>query len=121
MLLGLRHHRFVGGDHQQRRVDPTDPRQHVLDEPLMARHVDDADGSPARQGEPGEAQVDRHLAAPFFFPTVGIDTGERLDQRRLAVVYVASCADHIHREEHKRTDRGALRSTAVCPTMAPCV
>ena len=43
VLAGLRHHRFVGGDDQHHGVDAADAGQHVLDEPLVARHVDEPD------------------------------------------------------------------------------
>ncbi len=43
VLAGLGHHAFVGGDDQQGQVDAADAGQHVLDEALVAGHVDDAD------------------------------------------------------------------------------
>ena len=42
MLACLRHHRLVCGDDQHHGVDAADAAEHVLDEPLMARHVDEA-------------------------------------------------------------------------------
>ena len=41
VLARLRHHRLVGGDDQQHGVDAADPGQHVLDETLVSRHVDE--------------------------------------------------------------------------------
>ena len=50
MLARLRHHAVVGGDDQQHEIDAGRARQHVVDEPLVARHVDEAERSrrPAR-------------------------------------------------------------------------
>ena len=42
VLAGLRLHRLVGGDHQHDEVDAADAGEHVLDEPLVSRHVDEA-------------------------------------------------------------------------------
>ena len=43
VLARLRHHAVVGGDHQQREVDAGRAGEHVLDEALVAGHVDEAD------------------------------------------------------------------------------
>ena len=40
----------------------------------------------------GKAQVDRDSAALLFLQAVGIDAGQRLDQRRLPMVNVAGRA-----------------------------
>ena len=60
-LAGLGHHALVRCDDEQRQVDPADSGQHVLDEPLVAGNVHDADLAPTGQRHPREAQVDRHL------------------------------------------------------------
>ena len=39
VLARLRHDRFVGGDHQQHRIDAAGASQHVPDESLVAGHV----------------------------------------------------------------------------------
>ena len=49
VLARLRHHALVGGDHQHHEVDAARARDHVADEALVARHVDDADRR-ARRG-----------------------------------------------------------------------
>ena len=41
----------------------------------------------------GEAEVDGDAAALLFFQAVGVDAGQRFDQRGLAVVDVAGGAD----------------------------
>ena len=55
MLFGLRHDAVVGGDGEQHQVDAMGARQHVFDETLVARNIDDARRSPVRQIEMGEA------------------------------------------------------------------
>ena len=93
MLAGLRHHAFVGRDDQQREVDAADAGQHVLDEALVAGDVHDLDRQPVGRVEVGEAEVDRDAAGLLLRQAVGVDAGERLDQRRLAVVDVPGGAD----------------------------
>ena len=100
MLARLGHHAFVGGDHEQREVDAADAREHVLDETLVSRHVDDADLFPAREREPGEAEVDRKTALLLLPQPVRVDAGEGLDERGLAVVNVAGSADRVHLRRH---------------------
>ena len=43
MLARLRHDRIVGGDDEQGQIDAGGAGEHVLDEALVARHVDDAE------------------------------------------------------------------------------
>jgi hypothetical protein len=93
MLAGLRHRPVVGGDHQKRVIDPGHPGQHVADEALMARHIDEAKHRAIGQRVVGEAQVDRHAALLFLRQAVGVDAGERLHQQRLAVVDMAGGGD----------------------------
>ena len=76
----LGHHALVGGDNQQGQVDCADAGQHILDEPFVARDVNDADFAPAGQGHPGKAEVNGHLPLFFFGQAVGVDVGEGLDQ-----------------------------------------
>ena len=96
MLLGLRHYAFVGSDYQKAGVYSADAGQHVLDKPLMARNVDDADVLAVWQGEPGKAEIDSHAALFFFAEAIRIYAGESLDERALAVIYVAGGTDDIH-------------------------
>ena len=93
VLAGLRLDGFVGGDHEQHQVDAADAGQHVLDEALVAGNVDEAQAQGGRELQVGEAEVDGDAAALLFFQAVGVDAGERFDQRGLAVVDVAGGAD----------------------------
>ena len=93
MLPRLRHHALVGRDDEQHQVDAADARQHVLDEALVAGHVDDPDGQAAGLLEEREAQVDGDAARLLLRQPVGVDAGQRLDERGLAVIDVPRGAD----------------------------
>ena len=97
VLACLWHYRFVGGDHQQREIDPADSGEHVVDESLVSGHVDDADLAAGRQFKPREAEVYRQPALLLLGEPVGVDSGERLDERRLPVVDMPCCSCDEHR------------------------
>ena len=78
---------------QHGEVDAAGAGQHVLDEALVAGHVDDPDREAARLLEEGEAELDGDAARLLLRQAVGVDAGEGLDQRGLAVVDVAGRAD----------------------------
>jgi len=92
----LGHDPLVSSDHQQGDVDAAYASQHVVDESLVARDVDDRDLDAVRQSQPGKAQVDCHATLFFFLQTIRIDAGQGVDQRRLAMVDVAGRADDPH-------------------------
>ena len=92
VLPGLGHHALVGGDHEHDEVDPAHPGQHVLHEPLVAGHVDDAEGELGAEGQVGEADVDGDPALLLLLQAVGVDAGEGVDEGRLPVVDVAGGA-----------------------------
>ena len=96
MLAGLRHHPLVGRNNEKGGIDAAHAGQHVLDEVDVAGHIDHADLFVARQRQPGEAQVDCHLALFFLAQPVGVDACQGVNQRRLAVIHVAGRADHSH-------------------------
>jgi hypothetical protein len=93
VLARLRHDPVVGRDHQHDQVDAGRAGDHVLDEALVPGDVDDADLAAVGQREAREAQVDRHAALLLLLQPVGVDAGQGLDQRRLAVVDVAGGTD----------------------------
>ena len=92
VLAGLGHDRIVGRDDEQREVDAGGPGEHVLDEPLVAGHVHDAQSDVA-EVEVGEPDVDGDAAGLLLREPVAVGAGERLDQRRLAVVDVPGGAE----------------------------
>src|SRR5205814_3715028 len=94
MLLRLRHDAFVGGDDEQGDVDPGRAGEHILDECLMAGNVDDARLDSAGQWERSKTEINGDAAALLFFPPIGINPGERLHQRGLAVVNMSRGTDY---------------------------
>ena len=82
MLLRLGLPSFVGGHHEQHRPNRTDARQHVADEPLMARNIHEGDLAAARQRAPRVPEVDREPTALLLVPAVGVHAGEGDDQAR---------------------------------------
>ena len=95
MFLGLRHPPFGGGNDEHHRGHRPHPGEHVRDEPLMARHVDESELPPVDLG-PRETEVDGQAAALFFGQPVGPHAGEPLHERRLAVVDVPCRGYDIH-------------------------
>ena len=73
----------------------THPGEHVRDEPLVARHVDESELPPVDVG-PREAEVDGQAAALLLGQPVGPHAGEPLHERRLAVVDVPGRGYDIH-------------------------
>jgi hypothetical protein len=78
-------------------VDPANPGQHILDEALMAGHIDNTHLTTGRQIEPGKAEIYRQLPLLLFGKAVRIDTGQRLNQRRFAVVDMPGRANDVGR------------------------
>src|SRR5262249_55933597 len=93
MFSGLRHDAFVGGDDEHGEVDAPDARQHVLDEALVTRDVDDLDRESVRLFGKRKAGIDRDAASLLFGQAVGVDAGQRFDERGFAVVDVSRGAD----------------------------
>ena len=63
MFDGLRHDAFVGRDHEQDSIDTRDAAQHIVNELVMTRHVNEADARGAGFNV-GETRRDRQTAAP---------------------------------------------------------
>ena len=93
VLAGLRHHAFVGGDHQADQVEPGGARDHRLDEPLVARNIDHRDAA-TLELEPREAELGRDPARLLDRQPIGVGPGERAHERRLAVIDVPGRAEH---------------------------
>mgnify|MGYP001449094118 CR=1 FL=1 len=87
---------FVRCDDEKGQVDAARAREHVLDEPFVAGHIDDADFAPGRQREPGKAEVDGEAALLLLAEPVWIDPGQCLDKRALAMVHMPRGADNRH-------------------------
>jgi amidase len=93
MLACLRHRTFVGSDHEKSGIETADPSEHILDEALVPRNIDDTQSAATRERHPGETEIDRHLPFLFLAEPVGIDPSECLDERRFSVIDVPSSAD----------------------------
>ena len=93
MLDGLRLDALGRRHDQQRRVDAGGAGQHVVHEALVARHVDEAELAAAAEVAVGVAEIDGDAARLLLLEAIGVDAGQRLDQRGLAVVDVARGAD----------------------------
>ena len=76
----------------EREVDAAGAGEHVVHEPLVAGHVDEADHAVAGR-HVGEAEVDGDAAGLLLLQPVGVDAGQRPHQAGLAVVDVAGGAD----------------------------
>jgi len=118
VLQGLRHGTVVGGDDDQRVMDAGDTGHHGMHEAFMARHVNEADHPAVPEITVGEAELDAHAARFFFRQSIGIDAGQRADQRGLAVIDVADRRDY-----HGRRGRLApviMRAVSfIVPVSAP--
>ncbi len=93
VLAGLRHQAVVGGHHQQHAIDAAGAGQHVVDEALVAGHVDEAGGAAVAKVGVEIAQVDGDPALALGRAAVALDAGEGAQQRGLAVVDVPGGAD----------------------------
>ena len=89
----LRARAVVGRDDQHRGVDLAGADEHVADQLVVPRDVDEVELGAVVEREVRVADVDRHPAPPFLGQPVGVDAGQRAEQRRLAVVDVAGRAD----------------------------
>ena len=120
MLGRLRPPALAGVDHEQGAVDPAHPGEHVVDEPLVAGDVDEADLAAGRQGGPGEAEVDRQAPRLLLGQPVRVGPGQGLDQRRLAVVDMAGGADDVrHQVRRAPGDPRAAGGPGPRPAPAP--
>ena len=105
MLPGLLHYAFVSGHNQKSQVNGTNASQHILDKPLVARNVNNADLPPAGQSHPGETQINGHLPLFFFGEAVRVNVSQGFNQRGFTVVNVAGGTDNVH---SSRLFRGLL-------------
>ena len=98
MLARLRHRTVVGRDHQQCEVDTRGPGQHVANQLFVAGVTSTKPISRRRPAAAvGIAEVERD-AARLFRQTIGVDAGQRPDQRglcrgRCGLQFRQSCAD----------------------------
>jgi hypothetical protein len=111
VLAGLGHDRLVRRHDEQDRVDAARTGEHVANEALVARNVDEGDAHsvPLRVRE---AQVDGDAAPLLLGQAIGVDPGERLHERGLAVIDVTRRADEEAIHGPKATAVVASRACA---------
>jgi hypothetical protein len=97
MLPGLRHYAIIRRDNENDNVDTARPGEHILDETLMARHVDKSEMYVSNT-ELGKTEIYRNAAPLFLGKPIGVCPGQRFYQRSLAVIDMPGGADdNIHR------------------------
>jgi hypothetical protein len=92
VLPGLWLHRLVGSDHQHDEVDAADAGEHVLDEPLVPRHIDESKVDPVDLLV-GEPEIDGDPAGLLFLQPIRIGSRQRQHERALPVIDVPRRAD----------------------------
>ena len=107
--MRLRPRALAGVDHEQEEVDPGRAGDHVADEALVAGDVDQREPPPVRQVERRVAEVDRDPAPLLLGQPVGVLSGQRPHEPRLAVVDVAGGAD---RKRHAATASATSSASA---------
>ena len=85
---------------RRKRSIPVAPGDHVPDEALVSRDVDQRQAAAVRKVERRVAEVDRDPARALLRQPIGVLPGQRPDEPRLAVVDVAGRAD---RQRHAWT------------------
>ena len=109
MLKGLRPRSLARIDDEEEEVDAARARHHVAHEALVARHVDEREPAPVREVERCVAEVDGDPARLLLGEPVGVFSGQRPDEPRLAVVDVP-CSSY--RERHSSTARAASSTSS---------
>ena len=102
MFASLRLDRFVGGNHQQHKINAAHSSQHVAHKALVSGHVDKPQPQSFAAGHGqlkiGKADIDGDAATLFFLQAVGIDASQCLHQCGFAVIDVTRRAydDRFH-------------------------
>ena len=119
MLDRLRLDAFRRRHDQQRRIDAGSAGQHIVHEALVARHVDETQLPAVTQVAVGVAEIDGDAARLFFLEAIGIDAGQRFDQRGLAVIDVARGADDHASGSSARRAASARCAGLACARASP--
>ena len=92
MLARLRHHGIVGRNDEQRGIDSRCAGHHGVNESFMARNIDQREAR-AVVVEMRESQLDRDAAAFLLGQSIDGAAGQRVDERRFAVVDMSGQAN----------------------------
>ena len=109
MLVRLGPSSLGAVDHEQEEVDAGRAGDHIADEALVARHVDEREAAAVGQREGRVAEIDRDATRLLLGQPVGVLPRQRPDEPRLAVVDVSRGA---YRERHARTARATSSASA---------
>ena len=85
---------LVGRHNQQHGVHPGGARDHVAYEAFVPRNVHERQHALGRQLQIGETEIDRDASFLLLLEPVGMDPGQRLNERALAVVDVSGGAEN---------------------------
>src|SRR6185295_18696827 len=118
MLARLRLDPLVRRHDQEHGADPAEPGEGVVQEALVAGHVDESDLQVAL-AQVGEAEIDRDAARLLLRPAVAIDAGERPDERGLAVVDVPGGPHHEAAHQRVARTSRATRERVAPSALAP--
>ena len=113
MFDGLRLDALGRRHDEQRRIDAGGAGQHVVHEALMTGHVDEAELAAVAEVAVGVAQVDGDAARLLLLEAIGIDAGQRLHQRGLAVIDMARRSD-----DHDKGSSARRSASARCDGLA---
>ena len=92
MLARLQLDTFIRRDYQQHQVNPARTRQHVAHEPLVPRHIHQAQPH-ALELQKRKTQIQRDTPALFFLQPVWIRASQRFHKRGFAMVNVPRSPD----------------------------
>src|SRR5262245_33173387 len=95
VLFRLGHDAVVSGNGEQSEVDTVRTREHVADEPLMPRNVDDARTTSVGQIEVRKTEIDGDTSFLLFFEAVRIFARQGFDQTRLSMINVSCGSDYV--------------------------
>ena len=96
MLERLRHDAFAGIHDEQQKLHSRRAGQHIVQEALVPRHIDDAALGSVVETKMGEAEIERHAPRLLLLPAIGIRSGQRLDECRFSVIDVSGRSNDVH-------------------------
>ena len=95
MFFGLGHDAVIGGDSEENQIDAVRAGEHVFDEALVARDIDDARLRAVGKIKVSKPQINGDAALLFFLQAVCVLSGQCFDQAGFAVINMAGGADDV--------------------------
>src|SRR5262245_65055013 len=89
VLFGLGHDAVIGGNGKKNQIDAVRAGEHVFDEPLVPRYIDDTRLRAVGKIKVGEPEINRNAALLFFLEPIRILYGQRFDMSWFSVIDVA--------------------------------